>query len=104
MGRLPAGGGPGGRGPPGARDEGAGGVRALITGGAGFIGCNLADRLALEGAEVVVFDALARPGVERNLAWLRQRHGGLIVPMTADVRDRRGVAEAAREADVIFHL
>ena len=35
----------------------------LITGGAGFIGCNLADRLAGEGHEVIVYDALARPGV-----------------------------------------
>ena len=47
----------------------------LITGGAGFIGSNLADRLAGEGHEVLVYDALARPGVERNLEWLQARHG-----------------------------
>ena len=79
-------------------------MRALVTGGAGFIGCNLADRLAGEGAEVIVFDALARPGVERNLAWLQARHGARVVPVTADTRDSRAVAEIAREADVIFHL
>ena len=79
-------------------------MRALVTGGAGFIGCNLADRLASEGVEVIVFDALARPGVERNLAWLQAKHGARIVPATADTRDERAVSEMAREADVIFHL
>jgi CDP-paratose 2-epimerase len=47
----------------------------LITGGAGFIGSNLADRLASEGCRVRIYDALARPGVETNLAWLTERHG-----------------------------
>jgi CDP-paratose 2-epimerase len=79
-------------------------MRALITGGAGFIGCNLADRLAREGAEVIVFDALARPGVEANLAWLQARHGARIIAATADVRDAEALQGMAREADVIFHL
>jgi CDP-paratose 2-epimerase len=79
-------------------------MRALVTGGAGFIGCNLADRLAREGAEVVVFDSLARPGVERNLAWLQTRHGDRIVPIIADIRDRKGVEAIVRETDVVFHL
>ena len=38
----------------------------LVTGGAGFIGCNLADRLAREGHDVVVYDGLARAGGEHN--------------------------------------
>ena len=44
--------------------------RVLITGGAGFIGTNLAARLASDGRDVIVFDNLSRPGVERNLEWL----------------------------------
>jgi CDP-paratose 2-epimerase len=77
---------------------------ALVTGGAGFIGSNLTDRLARDGMRVVVLDSLARPGVERNLAWLESRHGSRIERLVGDIRDRRVVAEAAREAEVIFHL
>jgi CDP-paratose 2-epimerase len=79
-------------------------MRALVTGGAGFIGSNLADRLASEGHDVVVLDAMARLGVERNLAWLQARHGLQITSVVADVRDRRAVEAAARDAQVIFHL
>jgi CDP-paratose 2-epimerase len=79
-------------------------MRALITGGAGFIGCNLADRLAAGGHEVIVYDALARQGVERNLAWLEDRHGAKIIAVTADVRDAQAVSGVVREADAVFHL
>ena len=79
-------------------------MRVLVTGGAGFIGCNLADRLASGGAEVQVFDSLARPGVERNMAWLQARHGPAITPLIADIRDEDAVAAAVRGADAVFHL
>ena len=77
---------------------------ALITGGAGFIGCNLADRLAGEGRRVIIFDALTRPGVERNLEWLQSRHGALVEPVIADVRDAERLAAAMRGAAVAFHF
>lgn len=76
----------------------------VITGGAGFIGCNLADRLAAAGQHVVVLDALARPGVERNLLWLRERHPERITSIIADIREEQAVAEATRHATVVFHL
>jgi CDP-paratose 2-epimerase len=76
----------------------------LITGGAGFIGSNLADRLAASGEKVIVFDALSRPGVERNLDWLKERHGRDIVPVIADVRDEDEVVRAAADAKAVFHL
>ena len=76
----------------------------LVTGGAGFIGCNLADRLAREGHCVRIFDALARPGVGENLQWLIERHGDRIEPMIADVRDVDALAVAMRGACAVFHF
>ena len=76
----------------------------LITGGAGFIGCNLADRLASEGDEIIVFDALSRPGGERNLAWLKERHGRQISHVAGDVRDEDEVARAAADVKAVFHM
>ncbi|MFN3943709.1 MAG: SDR family NAD(P)-dependent oxidoreductase [Allosphingosinicella sp.] len=76
----------------------------LVTGGAGFIGCNIADRLAGEGHEVLVYDALTRPGVETNLAWLKDRHGARITSIVADIRDEDMLARAAREAKAVFHM
>ncbi len=84
--------------------EGRTGGQILVTGGAGFIGSNLADRLAAEGGDVVVADTLARPGVERNLQWLQARHRARIRHLAVDVRDRDGIARAAEGVDAIFHL
>ncbi len=76
----------------------------LITGGAGFIGCNLADRLAREGRNVLIYDALLRSGVEENLDWLRQRHPHRISATIADTRDSATIRDAARDASAVFHL
>jgi len=76
----------------------------LVTGGAGFIGANLADRLASEGHTVLVYDALARDGVETNLAWLRRRHGGSVVPIIADINDAAELGRAVAEAEAVFHF
>ncbi len=103
------------------RDEGFDGVRkfaelgrrvtvtrearpTLITGGAGFVGTNLADRLAREGKPVTVLDNLSRPGVERNLRWLTQTHGGLINAQIGDLRDRFVIRRALADADEVVHL
>jgi len=76
----------------------------LVTGGAGFIGSNLADRLLAEGHRVRLYDALSRPGVERNWDWLRSRHGDRVELVHADIRDQDRLAEAARQAKAVFHL
>ncbi|WP_284348749.1 NAD-dependent epimerase/dehydratase family protein [Roseisolibacter agri] len=76
----------------------------LITGGAGFVGCNVADRLLRAGREVVVLDNLSRAGVDRNLAWLRATHGDRVRAIVADVRDGDAVVRAARDAAAVFHF
>ncbi len=83
----------------------AGGRRPiLVTGGAGFIGSNIADRLASEGHDVLVYDAVKRAGVERNLAWLEARHPARISVVRADIRDADQLGAAAREASAVFHM
>jgi CDP-paratose 2-epimerase len=80
--------------------------RALITGGSGFVGSNLAARLLQHpSAHVTVFDSLARPGVERNLAWLQALAApGQLTVIRGDVRDRALLAEAAQGATEIYHF
>jgi CDP-paratose 2-epimerase len=78
--------------------------RVLITGGAGFIGTNLAARLAGDGRDVVVFDNLSRPGVERNLEWLRRQFGDRVKTMLADVRSQGAVREALDGVTEVFHF
>jgi CDP-paratose 2-epimerase len=95
----------------GSDDDDGGGERwTLVTGGAGFVGSNLVDRLAREGRRVRILDNLSRPGVERNAEWLRQRHGGnggnngRIELLCADVRDSEAVRAALRGVETVFHF
>lgn len=80
------------------------GSTVLVTGGAGFVGSNLANRLAGRGCRVRVFDALSRAGVERNLNWLTDRHGDQIEPVIADLRDPGALASAVRGVDAVYHM
>ncbi len=77
---------------------------ALITGGAGFIGTNLARRLLDDGGSVIVLDNFSRPGVERNFAWLQGRYGNRVRLVRGDVRDRAALREAVRDAGQVFHF
>ncbi|WP_254368019.1 SDR family NAD(P)-dependent oxidoreductase [Paracoccus sp. Z118] len=76
----------------------------LVTGGAGFIGSNLSDRLASDGHRVIVYDALTRPGVGRNLSWLQSRHGERIEHVQADIRDVPRLNAAVNDAKAVFHM
>jgi len=71
-------------------------MRALVTGGAGFIGSNLVDLLRAEGHEVVILDDLSS-GYEENL-----RADTTIV--RGDVSAPEVAQDAATDCDVIFHL
>lgn len=71
----------------------------LVTGGAGFIGSNLARRLAAWGARVRVFDDLSSGRLE-NLEGAE----GKIEFARGDLRDAAAVRAAARGARHVFHL
>jgi CDP-paratose 2-epimerase len=76
----------------------------LITGGAGFLGTNIADRFASLGEEVLIFDNLSRAHVRENLAWLQSRHPGKVSSLIGDVRDAAAVTQAVRGARAVIHL
>src|SRR5262245_52304365 len=79
--------------------------RALVFGGAGFIGSNLSKNLLESGYKVTVFDSLARRGSERNLQWLKQIDANKKMTFIhGDVRDFAAVQDAVEEADEVFHL
>jgi CDP-paratose 2-epimerase len=81
-----------------------GAAPVLVTGGAGFVGTNVADRLLRDGRRVRVLDDLSRPGVERNLRRLEREHGDMLDVDVADVRDADVVRSAMRGASDVFHF
>jgi CDP-paratose 2-epimerase len=76
----------------------------LITGGAGFIGTNLAHRLLCDGQPVLILDDLSRAGVADNLRWLEEHHGGRLEVVVGDVRDAELVRQAVNRAGAVFHF
>ncbi len=86
-------------------------MRVLITGGAGFIGCNLAAHHLDRGNHVILLDNLSRPRTHHNLNWLRRKadsegRAGYIGFYHGDIRDfprlRQVLAET--EPDLVVHL
>jgi len=79
-------------------------MRLLITGGAGFIGCNTAVALMRRGDDVTIFDNLSRAGTEDNLEWVRS--SGPVELIQADVRDAEAVAGAVARVrpEAVIHL
>lgn len=76
----------------------------LITGGAGFIGTNLAHAYLRQGHSVLIYDSLARSGVKQNLSWLQQQHGERLLVTIADVRERDQLQTAVAKASAVFHF
>ncbi|MEY3198454.1 MAG: hypothetical protein RJA13_412 [Bacteroidota bacterium] len=73
-------------------------MKILITGGAGFIGSNLAKRLVNDGHSVVVLDSLLRGNK------LDKETYSKIKFVKGDVRDLEIVKEASKQCDIIFHF
>ena len=76
----------------------------LITGGAGFVGTNLAKRLLEQGNRVMVFDSLCRDGVEQNLQWLHENYGEKLEVYVGDIRDQQAVRLVMKKAEQVFHF
>ena len=76
----------------------------LITGGAGFVGSNLAHRLLSAGQRVRLLDNLSRAGVERNLRWLIETHGNLVDIEVPDIRNLSIIKTAVKDASQVFHF
>jgi len=79
--------------------------KILITGGAGFIGANLANYFAKKGCTIHIFDNLSRRGTKENLKWLTQKHSSKIIPQIYDLRfNQAKLNELAKAVDRIYHL
>lgn len=76
-------------------------MRYLITGGAGFIGSHLAERLLDRGDQVVLLDNLSTGSVE-NIRHLKSREG--MRHHFDSIENRQLVAELVDDADVVVHL
>lgn len=74
-------------------------MRCLLTGGAGFIGTHLAQRLLVDGHEVVLLDNLHRRSERATDAFLSSCDFRM-----GDIRDPHVVAEAMRDVEVVYHL
>ncbi|NIQ06537.1 MAG: SDR family NAD(P)-dependent oxidoreductase, partial [Candidatus Korarchaeota archaeon] len=72
-----------------------------MTGGAGFIGSHLVDRLMKEGYEVVVLDNFFSGNIENIKHHLES---GMFYLVKGDVRSSDNVKEAIRNVDAVFHL
>jgi CDP-paratose 2-epimerase len=80
-------------------------MKVLITGGAGFIGCNAASRFLCRGAELVIIDNLVSEPSTQNLQWLRSQ--GRISFYQLDVREAARLASLVAEhsdAGLVLHL
>jgi len=80
-------------------------MRILITGGAGFIGCNAAKHFLDKGHDVIVVDNLSRTGTKENLRWLEDQE----IPFTfihADIRNMNRLKEVFQNdpIDAVLHL
>jgi UDP-glucose 4-epimerase len=76
-------------------------VRFLITGGAGFIGSHLAERLLARGDEVLLFDNLSTGSIE-NIRHLKQNDR--MRYFLDSIENQQLLAELVDESDAIFHL
>lgn len=82
----------------------------LVTGGAGFIGSHLCERLLKEGHSVICidnFDSFYDPNLKiRNVQGMNKKYSGSFSVVTGDIRNREHLAEIFKKSkiDSVFHL
>ena len=76
-------------------------MRALITGGAGFIGSHLAERLLEDGDEVAILDNLSTGRLENIEAFRRHERLEFV---KGDIREVALTQLLTSQCDVVFHL
>ena len=75
--------------------------KVLVTGGAGFIGSHLVDRLLDEGFEVWVLDDFSAWGTENIIHRMDDKHFHLV---HGDIRDVNVIDKIVENVDAVFHL
>lgn len=76
----------------------------LITGGAGFVGVNLADSFLCQGKRVMILDNLSRAGVFNNLEWLAKKYPSNLLIQIADIREKGILKKVVSNAEAVFHF
>lgn len=75
--------------------------RVLVTGGAGFIGSHLVDRLMTEGYKVTVLDNLSSGSLRNVNSWLGKEHFRFI---QGDLKEKRIAEMAVKNVELVFHF
>lgn len=78
-------------------------TKLLITGGAGFIGSNLAHHFLEKSYDVTIFDNFERKGTGDNSDWLKKSFPKIKI-IKGDIRRMPDIKKAVRNQDVIFHM
>lgn len=77
----------------------------LVTGGAGFIGCNAVQHYAAQGHKITILDQLSRTGSQRNLEWLESLKLSNTRFLKMDIRDAKSILDlfAENSFDLVLH-
>ena len=80
-------------------------MKIFISGGAGFIGSNLAKYHIGKKDEVIIYDNLSRKGTELNLTWLKKISKNKNFKfVNGDVRDLDSIKKYVKDSDIIYHM
>jgi len=77
--------------------------KIFISGGAGFIGSNIAKKYLDTGNRVVVYDNLSRKDTEKNLKWLRSHNKVRLQFIKGDIRDVKLLEKSIKGSNIVFH-